>query len=84
MLQRFPVESKGRRKKLQEVICYIHCLDGGEPLIFQCHVHCSDGILPTDFPTLFPASTGWLCDHNMFLMLLGKMCNGESPCIPNL
>lgn len=67
MLQRFPVESKGRRKKLQEVVCYIHYLDGG---------------VPTDFPISFLASTGWLCDHSMFRMLFGEMYNGESPCIP--
>lgn len=38
MLQRFPVESKGRRKKLQEVFCESYCLD-------YCYFASADDVL---------------------------------------
>lgn len=73
MLQRFPVESKGRRKKLQEVFCESDCLDCG---FFEST---ADVLLSLDWFLIYIlVSVGWLCNHHMFRMFLNQMCNGES------
>lgn len=74
MLQRFPVESKGRRKKLQEVFrnffrIYI-CLSGDSGLPVPPSLPFPRVNLP-DLP-----NAGWLCDYHMFFMFPYQMCYG--------
>ena len=69
MLQRFPVESKGRRKKLNEVLCYQ----------LSCTLEISSLLVCL---TLSPFYVGWLCDYHMLWLLLDQMCNGKSYAVP--
>lgn len=71
MLQRFPVESKGRRKKLQEVTAIFSflLLDLVVFMIFRCTYVLIAAYL---------AWTGWLRDNHMFYLLPHQMRNGES------
>jgi len=66
MLQRFPVESKGRRKKLQEVHFVSVRLKTFRGFIYiMCYcmpVYCN---------------AGWLCDYNLLFLLLDQMRHGK-------
>lgn len=69
MLQRFPVESKGRRKKLQEVFTFL------EIIIVTFHFFLFK-ISEFIFVGLL-SWAGWLCDHHMFYMFPCPMHYGE-------
>lgn len=70
MLQRFPVESKGRRKKLQEVLplhayfCMQNCFG-----FFLCPLLIMLGV--------YLCLLGWLCNYYMLLLFSCEMCNGK-------
>jgi len=67
MLQRFPVESKGRRKKLQEVhfgFCWSEFF----------------GYFCTNYMLIMYSAyldAGWLCDYHMLFLFLDQMCHGK-------
>lgn len=65
MLQRFPVESKGRRKKLQEVLIIHYLLS----FCFLSFFHVNLLLLLT--------CIGWLCYNNMLYMFSHQMCHGK-------
>jgi len=72
MLQRFPVESKGRRKKLQEVCILFYketflYLSG---LLFTAPLPLPRVNLPD------PSNAGWLCDYHMLFMFPYQMRYG--------
>ena len=71
MLQRFPVESKGRRKKLQEVIKL-------QIFFFPSFVSKNGFFFYVYLDTgLYVACAGWLCDDNMLFVFPHQMCDGE-------
>jgi hypothetical protein len=68
MLQRFPVESKGRRKKLNEVLCYL--------LSSTIEIYLMTCLFNIKY--IIPFYAGWLCDHHLLWLLLDQMHNGKS------
>jgi hypothetical protein len=58
MLQRFPVESKGRRKKLQEALTFSEIIICN---LFFVHIALLIVVGVSSW-------AGWLCDHHMFYM----------------
>jgi len=67
MLQRFPVESKGRRKKLQEVhfgFCWSEFF----------------GYFCTNYTLVMYSAyldAGWLCDYHLLFLFLDQMRHGK-------
>lgn len=72
MLQHFPVESKGRRKKLNEVFCY-PLPSAIEYVLMTCLFN---------IKYISPFYAGWLCDRHLLWLLLDQMHNGKSYVVP--
>lgn len=68
MLQRFPIESRGRRKKLQEVglvtsICAgcfsFRCVHACMHKLFTCFCRCGAAVVMVSFQLIRPCSMPW-------------------------